>query len=356
MMRIIQNRTVASAIAAAFAAAMFAGGANAQTFEGYPIQEPSKASKSSSAGANKKKGVPEIVVNANGQGKYTSINAALKDIAEDGIIHVRRGTYNETVYLAKSVKIIGERDGDRSLVEIAPPPNASNCLVFAPEERSSNALVENVRFMVDPNAVSTACVDVREGMFTIKNSDVLGNRHGVGVKVSGGTAVIEGNRITQLAKGVELAQPYTESSSFLLSNTIASNVVGVDVAGYADVTMSGNTLHANESMGVFADGYGELELIGNSFTENKLGLELQSTLRNVSFKQNTVHSNEGHGVYAPNGVRGRFEDNSFIGNKGDAVYVRTGLKPTGVNNVFGENRGDKRDKHYVMKSGLPKHR
>jgi len=355
-MRTTQIKSAARIAAAALAAAGLQGafaGAAAQTFEGFPIVEPS-AQNAKKESAPKSKGEAEIVVNVNGEGKYKTINQALRDIAPNGIIHVRRGVYAEDLMLTKSVKIIGERDGERALVEIAPPPNAQNCLVFAPEDKSSNALVENIRFVVDANAVSTACVDVRDGVFTIKHSDVLGNRHGVGVRVSGGTAVIEGNRITELAKGVEIDQPFTSSASFLLSNTISSNVVGVDVAGYSDVTMSGNTVHANQSMGVFADSFGELQVIGNTFTNNKMGLELQSSLSKVTFRQNSVTGNGGHGVYAPNGLRGEFEENSFIGNAGEAVYVRTGRKPTSRNNVFGENGGDKRKKHYRMEAGLPK--
>ncbi|MEO1310319.1 MAG: right-handed parallel beta-helix repeat-containing protein, partial [Pseudomonadota bacterium] len=303
------QKTQALAIVAGFALATVLGatGAAAQdTFQGFPINEP--AAHGSKKKKTEKKGEEEVVVNKNGSGKYQTISAALEDIAEGGIIHVRRGVYDEEIRLTKSVKIIGERDGERSLVEIAPPPNASNCLVFAPEKTSSSALVENVRFMVDANAVSTACVDVRGGIFTIKNSDVLGNRHGVGVRVSDGTSVIEGNRITQLAKGVEIDQRSSDSSAFILSNTITSNIVGVDAAGYSDVTMSGNVVHANASMGVFAETYGNLELVGNEFTSNRIGVELQNNARRVVFRANTVSENTSHGVYAPNGIRGTIED------------------------------------------------
>lgn len=349
----VRSRTIRNAAALAAGAFVLAvsGGALAQTFEGYPISEPTKSHKSTSKKSDK--GEAEVVVNKNGSGKYKTIAAALDDIAEGGIIHVRRGVYDENVVLTKSVKIIGERDGDRSLVEIAPPPNASNCLVFDPKEGASTAVVENVRFVVDANAVSSSCVDVRGGVFTIKNSDVLGNRHGVGIRVTGGTSVIEGNRITQLAKGVEIDQQSSDSAAFILSNTITSNVVGVDAAGYSDITMSGNTVHANASMGLFADTYGDLELVGNEFTSNRIGVELQSTVRNVMFRANIVSDNTSHGIYAPNGLRGTITDSSFIGNDGRAVFVRNGEKPESSNNVFGENQGDRRRRHYLMESGLP---
>ncbi|MCK5749870.1 MAG: hypothetical protein KAH44_26880, partial [Oricola sp.] len=168
---------VAPAIAAGLmAASMIATGAHAQSLGGFPIREPAAGNSggtgSTGSGSNKK-GPMQIIVDANGPGPYKTISAAIEDVAEGGVVYVMHGVYNESIKLEKSVFIQGDR-GPGSGVEISAPMNTP-CLEFSPKEGTAHAVVANVQFAAKINSGADACIDIDQGVFTLKESDVLGS-------------------------------------------------------------------------------------------------------------------------------------------------------------------------------------
>ena len=88
------------------------------------------------------------------------------------------GVYNESLTLEKSVFIQGDR-GPGSGVEISAPMN-TECLSFDPKQPTAHAVVANVQFAAKINSSAPACVDVKQGVFTLKESDVPWLRHAPG--------------------------------------------------------------------------------------------------------------------------------------------------------------------------------
>jgi len=323
--------------------------ANAQSLGGFPIREPgATASSKSSGGKSSAKGKLEIVVDDNGRGEYKTISAALKDIADGGVIYVRHGVYNESIELTKSVFIEGDRGPGRG-VEINAPMHAP-CLSFNPKQVTAHAVVSNVSFVSKVNSSANACVDVQQGVFSLKESDVLGSGVRPAVKISGGMAMLEKNRISAGSEGILVAQAHTLSQSFIVDNKILQNKVGVDIAhnSEADVIVAGNEIFDNLDSGVKSSGHGASKLIGNKIRNNKgSGVILDKYAKLSLVRYNEISQNAGDGVAIPFGVNGVIEDNDIVGNDGLSIFVRDGLEPKITNNVIKNNLGDncsKRDR------------
>ena len=339
--------TLVKTAAGMLAASMMATGAYAQSLGGFPIREPgaSSSSSSGSTGSSSNKGPMQIIVDANGPGPYKSISKAINDVAEGGVVYVMHGVYNETLSLNKSVFIQGDR-GPGSGVEIAAPMNAP-CLKFAPSEATAHAVVANVQFAAKINSNADACINVDQGVFTLKESDVLGSGVRPAVKINGGTVMLEKNRISAGSEGVYVAQPHSLSQSFIIDNKILQNKVGVDIASgsRADVVIAGNEIFDNLDSGVKSSGYGSAKLIGNKIRNNKgSGVILDKYAKLSLVRYNEIAQNTGDGVSVPFGVNGVIEDNDIVGNSGLSIFLREGLEPKVTNNFIENNGGDRSKK------------
>lgn len=332
---------ISAAPAAALTAFSLIGASHAQSLGGFPIREPGAATQSSSQDAGKKDGPLQIIVDVNGPGPYKTISAAVNDVAEGGVVYVMHGVYNESLTLDKSVFIQGDR-GPGSGVEISAPMNA-HCLKFAPKQPTAHAVVANVQFAAKINSGADACVDVRQGVFTLKESDVLGSGLRPAVKISGGTVMLEKNRISAGSEGVFVEQAHSLSQSFIIDNKILQNKVGVDIASgsRADVVVAGNEIFDNLDSGVKSSGYGAAKLIGNKIRNNKgSGVILDKHAKLSLVRYNEIVQNSGDGVAIPFGVNGVIEDNDIVGNEGLSIFVREGMEPKITNNFIENNSGD----------------
>ncbi|MEL7485665.1 MAG: right-handed parallel beta-helix repeat-containing protein [Pseudomonadota bacterium] len=337
------KRVFKAILAASGVALVAAGAAEAQSLGGFPIREPGAGVKSGGKGAKKdKKGPQQIIVDANGPGPYTSIAKAVDDVAEGGVVYVMHGVYNESISLEKSVFIQGDR-GPGSGVEINAPINEP-CLSFAPKDATAHAVIANVQFAAKINSGAAACVDVERGVFTLKESDVLGSTVRPAVRISGGTVTLKKNRISAGSEGVYVEQVHSLMNTSIIDNKIANNKIGIDIASgsRADVVVAGNEIFDNLDSGVKSSGYGEASLIGNKIRNNKgAGVILDKYAKLSLVRYNEIVQNSGDGVAIPFGVNGIIEDNSIIGNKGLSIYIRDGLEPKITNNVIENNDGDR---------------
>jgi len=342
-------------LAGLLAASFLATSANAQSLGGFPIREPG-AGASHSGGSGKpnrgKDGPLQIIVDANGPGPYKTISAALDDVAEGGVVYVMHGRYNESIKLDKSVFIQGDR-GPGSGVEISAPMNAP-CLDFKPKQGTAHAVVANVQFKAKINSGADACVNVDQGVFTLKESDVLGSGVRPAIRINGGTVMLEKNRISAGSEGVFVAQQHSLSQSFIIDNKILQNKVGVDIASgsRADVVIAGNEIFDNLDSGVKSSGYGSASLIGNKIRNNKgSGVILDKYAKLSLVRYNEIAQNAGDGVAVPFGVNGFIEDNHIVGNEGLSIFVREGLEPKITNNVIQNNGGDRKCSKRDRKNG-----
>ncbi len=345
MNRVKLNHFAPAMAAGLAAASLVASSAYAQSLGGFPIREPGAGVSSPANGdakGSKKKGPMQNIVDVNGPGPYKTISSAIEDIAEGGVVYVMHGKYEESLTLDKSVFIQGDR-GPGSGVEISAPMNAP-CLKFAPKHGTAHAVVANVQFAAKVNSGAAACIDIDQGVFTLKESDVLGSGVRPAVKINGGTVMLEKNRISAGSEGVFVTQPHSLSQSFIIDNKILQNKVGVDIASgsRADVVIAGNEIFDNLDSGVKSSGYGSAKLIGNKIRNNKgSGVILDKYAKLSLVRYNEIAQNDGDGVAIPFGVNGVIEDNDIVGNHGLSIFLREGLEPKITNNTIENNGGDR---------------
>jgi len=341
-------KRVLTAIAAAGGMSIIAAdAANAQSLGGFPIREPGAGYSGGNKGSAKKdkKGPLQIIVDVNGPGPYTSIAKAVDDVAEGGVVYVMHGVYDESITLEKSVFIQGDR-GPGSGVEVNAPINQP-CLEFKPEEGTAHAAVANINFYAKINSGANACVDIKQGVFTMTESDVVGSTVSPAVKISGGTVTLKKNRISAGSEGVYVEQVHSLMNTSIIDNKIANNKIGVDIASgsRADVVVAGNEIFDNLDSGVKSSGYGEASLIGNKIRNNKgAGIILDKYAKLSLVRYNEIVQNRGDGVAIPFGVNGIIEDNQIVGNEGLSIFIREGLEPKITNNFIENNDGDHRGK------------
>jgi nitrous oxidase accessory protein NosD len=341
-------RKLAPVAAALLAGGLIAAGnAYAQSLGGFPIREPGAGTSvgDSHGSRGSKDGPLQIIVDANGRGPYKTISKAIEDVAEGGVVYVMHGIYNESLTIDKSVFIQGDR-GPGSGVEISAPMN-SDCLIFTPEQPTAHAVVANVQFAAKINSSADACISVKQGVFTLKESDVLGSGIRPAVKISGGTVMLEKNRISAGSEGIFIEQAHSLSQSFIIDNKILQNKVGVDIASgsRADVILAGNEIFDNLDSGVKSSGYGSAKLIGNKIRNNKgSGIILDKYAKLSLVRYNEIMQNSGDGIAIPFGMNGVIEDNDIVGNEGLAIFVREGLEPKITNNFMENNGGDGKKK------------
>lgn len=313
---------------------------------GFPIREPGAKAAGTVHDGSKKKGVEQIVVDANGRGPYKTISKAVADIAEGGTIYVMHGEYNESIALTKSVVIQGDRGPGEGVRVNAPRDSA--CLSFAPKEENAHAMIANVSFAAAGLKSSAApCIDVALGSFTLRESDVLGSVLAPAVRISGGDVRLEKNTITGGKQGVAIAQNHALSQTYIINNRISGNDIGIDIAKEtrADVYITDNEVFDNLQMGIQAAGYGAANLTGNKIRHNKgLGVFLDSRSKLSYVRYNEIVANDGDGIAIPFGNNGIIEDNTIAGNDGFGVFCRSGFGPEPKidhSNVITDNKSDK---------------
>ena len=231
-------------------------------------------------------------------------------------------------------------------MEINAPINTP-CLSFAPTQPTAHAVVANVQFAAKINSSADACIDIQQGVFTLKESDVLGSGTRPAVKISGGTVMLEKNRISAGSEGIFIEQAHSLSQSFIIDNKIPQNRVGVDIASgsRADVILAGNEIFDNLDSGVKSSGFGSAKLIGNKIRNNKgSGIILDKYAKLSLVRYNEIVQNSGDGIAIPFGMNGVIEDNDIVGNDGLAIFVREGMEPKITNNFIENNGGDSKKK------------
>lgn len=321
-----------------------AGAAGGQTLGGkFPIHEPAAKAKPHNKPSSEEEGkLDQIVVDAYGSGPYTTISAALKDVATDGVIYVMHGVYRENIALTKSVSIQGDR-GPGAGVEIYAQSASTPCLEFSPKEASARAVISNVKIFAQAQNRMSGCIHVTGGVFTMTESDVEGSGVSPSVRIDGGTVMLSKNRITRGSEGVLVTQMRARAQSFVVDNKIANNIVGVDVKGNADIVVAGNEIFDNLKHGIESGGAGDASFIGNKIRNNKGdGVFLDRFAKMNLLRFNQIVKNQGAGIAIPNGAPGLIQDNEIVGNGGQAIFLRDGVLSPSIDgsNKIENNAGD----------------
>ncbi len=378
----------------------------AAQFGGYPTQTPQEAAAQIEARENARRdrdeneGKPTRLVvdqSVRGPDGYRTIQAAVNDIAEGGVIIVMPGEYNENLDLTKAVTLQGDR-GPGMRVRIAPQNGSKPCMTFSPQKESAHLMVSNIEFttvemshsvttgkpgasnsddlrkMANASAYgSQPCVLVEGGVFTMKESTVTGlvdqyNANYAGaslyeyarndiaesyysrdwdndqaryykgamVEVTGGIATLEKNIIRGGLEGVRVSQKSSyRDSTFLVDNIISENSLhGVYLTGMSGVQAAANYIDGN-GIGIAYNGEGEATVVGNKIQHSLTdGMYLGEKARQITMSENFIASNRGNGIKIIRANGFIRDDNTFENNGwGGPDFYDVNTLDAGYNNV-----------------------
>ncbi len=201
-----------------------------------------------------------IVVDKNGYGNYTSIQAAVDNAEEGDAIIVYSGVYNETIMISKPLWVIGiEKEFSSELEDDKPRINSNGSTVII--------TADNVTFY---------------------GFKINGN---IGIEIKANNTKIWKNSIYVNSTGIKIKN----NNSMVLYNTITSNGYGIQLNNSHNMNISWNTIEA-----LTEDLY--LEYVNNSFI-------MMNNLYNATL-----------GVYVGrNSINNALKYNNFIGDKQNAL-------------------------------------
>ncbi|MGV6800782.1 MAG: right-handed parallel beta-helix repeat-containing protein [bacterium] len=343
--------------------------AHAQNFGGFPtITKQEEAKKAAQQKAQQNKNNPKeeaeivrpdyLVVDSRARSdkSYTSIQAAINDVAWGGVIVVMPGDYHENLDLRKPVSIQGDR-GPGSRVRIYPQDGSRPCLNYQPHADSDHALLSNVEFRTSQMTYETAgygsaaeakfsnisdqdtpCIAIKSGVFTMKETTVDGNNthNGALVAITGGTAFLEKNKITGGTDGILVNQSHPLwDRTLLVDNIVTHNKFnGLHLTGVSNMLATGNMINEN-GQGINYNGEGSTTLVGNKILNNRgNGVFLGNDAKQILIRLNQIWSNSGDGVKIIRS-NGLIEDNDIDGNGGMEINTMElrGNEPKIINDV-----------------------
>ncbi|ADM10051.1 surface layer protein B [Parvularcula bermudensis HTCC2503] len=383
MNRPVIRTALGSLMAACLMTAAIAPAA-AQSFGGMPTITPQDRAKAKARAAAKQeelekdKRLPRyVVVDQGGYAadqdvqSYSSIQDAIDNVAWGGVVVVRPGIYFEDLELTRSVRIEGQGSGP-SRPRILPVKRTKaatgenglvdgSCVRFDPELPSEHVQIENVSFepawmqtdrslialyqdrfggsvVMASEGLTEPCVDVRRGIFSMVGAavDGAGHHNGELVKLAGGMALLEKNRVSGGRMGIAVSQTQPAWDRAVLIDNIVSNNYhqGVSLDGSASMLATGNLINTN-GVGLSYSGSGPATLVGNKILDNAShGVLLEENAREVLVRLNQIWSNRGDGIKVINSG-GLIEDNDIDGNSGVEVSTLGHLNsvPTIINDV-----------------------
>ncbi len=240
-------------------------------------------------------------VGGGGANNYTAIQDAIDDASSGDTIYVFSGTYDENIFIDKSLSLIGE---DR----------ASTFINGGGED--------------DVIRINSDRVNITE--FNISNSGSgWGNS---GIYINGDHCDISHNIITNNYMGVY--GNWDEDNIVLSDNMIISNYNGITVYGCNDWYVGNNTISNSANYGIYSyRSQGWTVTDNNISSNNNYGLNLQYYSRDWIISYNEISDNN-YGIYVRDYCDNITVESSYIRSNSWDVYVYRGSDVTFYNSTL----------------------
>jgi parallel beta-helix repeat protein len=222
---------------------------------------------------------------------FTSIQAAIDAAQDADVVKVMAGTYQETLFISKSITLRGE---------------SSNIVVLKPAHSEDSVVGIRTPTGKVPGSGPNSIITV-----TLMNITISGGR--VGVDIAQASVNLLGNRILSSQRGVV-------AFGFMGELTLRENEISGDV-------------EARESMGVFLQGEFTATLHRNAISDRGVGVTVTGRVA-VEIRDNTVSENT-NGLVIGSEARAQVEenritDNSFVGiqlsDRADVLISRNEIR------------------------------
>ncbi len=236
----------------------------------------------------------------------TNIQQAINQAEKNDTIIIKSGSYNDKLYINKSIKIIGEENtiingkGNDHIIEI----------------QSENVTVENLILKNSGGNLSDSAVIIKSDNVTIKNCEIYKNKQGVLIQNSNFT-FIKNSKIHHNGQGIKA----TKSENIKISECyISNNSIGIEFQ------------KVKKSM-----------IKKSFFTCNGLSCFFEKCEKNKFIKCNINKNSDNHGgIFLTENIDTCFENCYFFHNG-------IGLNLNGCSNIFLRNSSFIKNTHFAIK-------
>ncbi len=216
-----------------------------------------------------------IIVDAGGNGNYTTIQAAINAADPGDTIRVWAGTYYENLKVNKTVSLVGNGsmntiiDGGRNGDVIHITKNWVNF---------TNLMITNSSITNDYYALRFYSVN----NCTVENCNISNNKYGI--RFTSDYNKILNNSFYNNTYAVEI-----ENSNFHIinNNTLIDNYRGIQIIESENCTINYNTCFSNDVITIYFSRSLNCKAIKNSIKDDRIGITLSSS-SNITLKNNTM--------------------------------------------------------------------
>ncbi|MBI3461046.1 right-handed parallel beta-helix repeat-containing protein [Candidatus Acetothermia bacterium] len=246
--------------------------------------------------------------------------------ASDGaVVCLGAGTYQELLFILKSVTIKGAGKGQTILQGLA----------LAVVNIASNGEVTLQDLTISGNQNTIGILGIGTGKINLRNIEVTGNGQS-GVAVSGNaTLTVENSDISRntsagLTAGKDTTVIIRGSNLSDNGNPAGESQFGrgIELSGSASATIEGNTIARNDNWGIILGESAKATIRGNTISSNgrfpiggggiRIGFgNVNNSGVQVEISQNTIETNRGCGVSVDPAIHVSGSGNSFSGNRPD---------------------------------------
>ena len=244
-----------------------------------------------------------LYVGGDGPGNYSKIQDAVDNASDGDTVFVFKGIYNESVYISKSIIVLGEDkyntviDGQFKIPGVV--KFLANSIYF------SGFSIIHSRSWANDFGMSISS-------YNVVVNNIISENHGGwgGIKVDGSYNQINNNIIKRgSSDGILIG--HTAFYNIISGNTINDNNIGIWLAANQDNVITGNHIHNNSYEGIMIRGVGYSE-VSNNIIENNNGaaIKIEWDTSNVVVEGNIIKNN-GEGLVIDDAQSLIVEMNSF---------------------------------------------
>ena len=279
--------------------------------------------------------------NGSSENPWQTIQGAINkpEVINDDVIIVHDGTYNENVYVNRSLTIKSESGYAKTTVVAA----SANDHVF--DVRASNVTIggENCGFSIyGATGYYMAGIYLGSGITgcTIQDNrcgwdDTHNNNYGIYLDESGNNTLTGNTASSNTDRGIYL---YSSSNNTLTDNTANNNEYeGIYLYESGNNTLTGNTASSNASYGIYLYSSSINTLTNNNASNNYCGIILDGSGKNT-LTGNTASSNDIYGIFLYYSSNNTFTGNTARSNTNYGIYLYYSSNDTLTDNTMSGNQ------------------
>jgi parallel beta-helix repeat protein len=271
----------------------------------------------------------QLYVGGTGPGNYTTIQAAVDAAIPGDSIFVHNGTYSESVWVDRTVSLIGE---DRETTIIHPTDSYGVSL------QADWTNFTGFTIAYDGISRMGTGLGLSSSNYVADNNISIYGQFAMLLGSHTGNSIIQ-NNIVSSNHSMGIYSPSASHNNVIVNNTIVNNSNGIELRDSKNNTIIGNTLMDNE-FGIRLDTSPNTLIESNLVVDNdEDGIRVfRST--DTRILRNSVFSNKRNGIVMYyHSDRSVILENNFSGNIGTGIWVMDSIDNVVSDNTFFSNGG-----------------